>query len=93
MVVYQGDLEIVVMLSKQYSGLLRNEVWFDFISNIQHMVNFIERKKSVLGLWWMTDYYKAECTLGTYPVHFWAIEYCTKVAACGSWNCSVQRTC
>lgn len=51
------------------------------------MVNFVEEEKSVLGLWWMTDYYKAECTLGTYPINFCAIEYYTKVAACGSWNC------
>lgn len=90
MVVYQGDLEIVVMLSNNY--LVFSEMTYDLISFLISTYGKLCRgKKSVLGLWWMTDYYKGECTLGTYPIHFWVIEYCTNVAACGSWNCSVQR--
>lgn len=64
-------------------------IWFHFQNSISGKLFW--GKVSILGLWWMVDYYKAECTLRTYPINVCATECCTKVASCGSWNCSVQK--
>lgn len=44
MIIYRRDMKIVVLLSKQYTGLLRDEVWMDFISIIQYLINFAGEK-------------------------------------------------
>lgn len=39
----------------------------------------------------MADYYKVESNLGPYLINLHATECCSKVASCGSLNCSVQK--
>lgn len=51
----------------------------------------LRKKKSILGFLWMADYYKVESNLGPYLINLHATECCSKVASCGSLNCSVQK--